>query len=79
MPMGVATTIHAIRFNEKVHLLFKFPGIRLNQRRRYENLKWKTYYNTMMKRNWKLVGEIHGEVVEQRQLGWFLLVSRTKS
>ena len=33
---------------------FKFPS---KQKRRYEQLSWKTFYNMLSKRNWQLLGE----------------------
>ena len=38
--------------------LFQFDCMTLGKKRRYETISWKTYYNILMKRKGKLVGEI---------------------
>ena len=57
MGMGVPTPAAAIRLYDCTKHLFRFPSLRVTQRRRYESLKWKTYHNAMAKNRWKFVGE----------------------
>ena len=37
--------------------LFKFPTLTENTKRRYDTISWKSYYNILDKRKWKLLGE----------------------
>ena len=37
--------------------MFKFDCLRVGKKRRYETISWKTYYNILVKRKGKLMGE----------------------
>jgi len=47
-----------------VNHLFKFPAGE-TKKRRYETLSWKSYYNLLVKRKWRLYGEKVGKTVQK--------------
>ena len=52
------TVEHAFALYNAVKHLFLFDSIKVGKRRRYESISWKTYYNNLSKRKWKLLGEV---------------------
>ena len=52
------TAEHAFALYNAVKHLFYFYSIKVGKRRRYESILWKTYYNNLSKRKWKLLGEV---------------------
>ena len=52
------TEEHAFALYNAVKHLFFFDSIKVGKRRRYESISWKTYYNNLSKRKWKLLGEV---------------------
>ena len=49
-----------------VNHLFKFPAGE-TKKRRYETLSWKSYYNLLVKRKWRLYGEKVGKNSTKRR------------
>ena len=52
------TAKHAFALYNAVKYLFFFDSIKMGKRRRYESISWKTYYNNLSKRKWKLLGKV---------------------
>ena len=52
------TEEHAFALYNAVKHLFFFDSIKVGKIRRYESISWKTYYNNLSKRKWKLLGEV---------------------
>ena len=52
------TAEHAFALYNAVKHLFFFDSLKVGKRRRYESISWKTYYNNLSKRKWKLLGEV---------------------
>ena len=54
----------AITLYNSVKHLFQFPATN-NKKRRYETMSWKSYYNLLCERKWRLYGETEGKEQEQ--------------
>ena len=52
------TEEHAFALYNAVKSSFLFDTIKVGKRQRYESISWKTYYNNLSKRKWKLLGEV---------------------
>ena len=52
------TLEHTFTLYNAVKYLFIFDSIKSRKRRQYESILWKTYYNNISKRKWKLLGEV---------------------
>ena len=52
------TVDHAFALYNAVKHLFLFDSIKVGKGRRYESIMWKTYYNNLSKRKWKLLGKV---------------------
>ena len=53
-----ASSINLFAMYNAVKHLFLFDEIKVGKRLRYESILWKKYYNNLLKRKWKLLGEV---------------------
>jgi len=63
---GNWTTRNVLDLFQATFHLFKFNDvISEKSKRRYESIAWKSYYNILLKRKWRLLGEQAASAEEQ--------------